>query len=1097
MPQSKKYLKFGLRSDKNLSDLTDTDVAITNIINDMSVQSQPGATIVESFDASSGSVVNVTTNRIVIADHPFSTGDEVVYSSTGAVDVTTTALSPLVSGTTYFVRKIDASNIELYDTSTNALNTALTTGLIVFTSLSGVTSGASNHKLFRVTLATTGFDADDLRPITGLSLSGLQDRVLEDEEPLGQSVDLVQLGGISETYIRSADNTSLLVGPRVTINDRLENNKSIVGDPPLVSGGDGPLAFIVPSNRINSAFPLPENVTGDKSSGTADILGTKIYTDIFQVNVPAIIGPVDFWDTGDWKLDGQLDNTFRDEFGLIQWIGYLSESYLQRIKTNGFYIVEQDVVSDSDNETESNWETVSSVVNESIDILVASYTADSLDTYVTVVPTNTSSINSLGIGMSVVIEGTSRKIVNISYDALDNPTSFVVEGGLNTAVNTQSTLTFTWEFGKTDIFSSNFKLNAVSSDKKLRVRYTVWWPKFAGRSIATKSFEVQDANTGFLRYTSLYSKSRTIEPSEHSFEFFQKNRVSSTQEESKKDVRINDSVTIDYIPPMTNGQVHSVAVSGNASELGPGRKIIPLNDRGRIKSTTGRFPEHSGSLTTSIINDEFIGSRLVIRTKTKLHEFPILERPGHSGTFEAIIDEDYISKINAAEGDDTNACPMDATNGTGAPISVADGNPFIGMLWEHIGLVGIYRLEYSDATTGILHPIENGAPTSRISSGDLLYQHELGWTNTDLINSNLSASGVTDLITSPLVTTSITLSAAGATQSATVKTRKIHQSTAAFVNTEASGFLGNGKDFATDVIVGVYASTAIRDNAEAPECRGIYGKLTTATANAGQNVITLENVDGLIAGNATVGDYVQFEGSVPASTHISAIDTSNKTITLQNSSNAASNIIASNAIPAGRTVIIIPREVVGSATDDVYNPASPTDKTHCVFPIDNSAPFLSTEDGLETASGSSDLKAVKIKTDTLSIRVPPSTAILDYAIPSTGDLASTAFSTSNNEITVTSHSFIDGDAVKYSKGNAANTQINGLVDGTVYFVNKLTANTLTLHDTRANAITGGSTGIKAISSGGTGNDHRLTAVTSDILKIAIPDGTVYNGYIIT
>ena len=440
---------------------------------------------------------------------------------------------------------------------------------------------------------------------------------------------------------------------------------------------------------------------------------------------------------------------------------------------------------------------------------------------------------------------------------------------------------------------------------------------------------------------------------------------------------------------------------------------------------------------------------------------------------------------------------MDATNGTGAPISVADGNPFIGMLWEHIGLVGIYRLEYSDATTGILHPIENGAPTSRISSGDLLYQHELGWTNTDLINSNLSASGVTDLITSPLVTTSITLSAAGATQSATVKTRKIHSLTSAFVNTEASGFLGNGKDFATDVIVGVYASTAIRDNAKSPECRGIYGKLTTATAAAGQNVITLENVDGLIAGNATVGDYVQFEGSVPASTHISAIDTTNKTITLQNSSNAASNIIASNAIPAGRTVIIIPREVVGTASDDVYNPASPTDKTHCVFPIDNSAPFLSTDDGLETASGSSDLKAVKIKTDTLSIRVPPSTAILDYAIPSTGDLASTAFSTSNNQITTVAHLFVDGDAVKYSKGNAANTQINGLVDGTVYFVNKLTANTLTLHDTRANAITGGSTGIKDISSGGTGSDHRLTAVTSDILKIAIPDGTVYNGYIIT
>lgn len=61
----------------------------------------------------------------LVNENVYNNGDAIVVRSTG------TPPTPLVSGATYYVRRTDNNNIELYDTSAHAINTASTTGIIM------------------------------------------------------------------------------------------------------------------------------------------------------------------------------------------------------------------------------------------------------------------------------------------------------------------------------------------------------------------------------------------------------------------------------------------------------------------------------------------------------------------------------------------------------------------------------------------------------------------------------------------------------------------------------------------------------------------------------------------------------------------------------------------------------------------------------------------------------------------------------------------------------------------------------------------------------------------------------------------------------
>lgn len=71
-------------------------------------------TKLNTFDATSTSVVNTTAETISMTGHGFQTADAVVYEASG------TAIGGLTDGTTYFVIRVDANTIKLATTASNA-----------------------------------------------------------------------------------------------------------------------------------------------------------------------------------------------------------------------------------------------------------------------------------------------------------------------------------------------------------------------------------------------------------------------------------------------------------------------------------------------------------------------------------------------------------------------------------------------------------------------------------------------------------------------------------------------------------------------------------------------------------------------------------------------------------------------------------------------------------------------------------------------------------------------------------------------------------------------------------------------------------------
>ena len=985
MPQNIKYLKFGLRADKSLSDIESQPIALTSLLDDLSVQTVDNAPIVKSFDAGSSSIVDADTDQITITGHGYTTGDAVTYSCTANVDVNSTVaiLSPLISGQTYYVHVNTVDALSLYDTSENAVtggdNTA---GRIDFTT-SGISTAnftSGTHKLFKIVSSPTGFTSSDLLdPIKGIEYGALSvaDRVKE-EDPIGQSKDFIQLAAISEKYLRSADNTSLLVQPRVTLQDQIDNFKSILGSPPNIGGGDGPVAYMVPIERVNTA--IPADVTGKSSQNSAATLGTNIFSTAIDPTIPLSVGPIDFWNQGKWILDGQIHPSFSDEYGLIQWTGYLGQKFIQRVVTNGFYIIEEDKVSTSDLETEDNWVTKASVVSESITINTDYANVPNALEGITIDVSNAES-KSLAEGMTVTFSGESAAVIS---EFIYSPDTGLVTGVRTTGSLTSSPIVntdvvFSWESGSTtQIKSRRINFSEVPVGEKIRVRYTVFWNKFENRTLGTKLLDVDSLqDTGNIYFVDMYSQYLKQQFGEHSYEYFKANRVSSLNPLSANSLRVDNVLFGNYDPPKTNAAVYrtSNVILSNPARPGPVRQFEALDNQGKISVTEG-FLQERGATTAAGkaeqifgTTDQFVGSKLVIRGKTKLHEYTIkgesgggvqYSATGYTGTRkQAFIDPTYITAINES---DENSAPTLTDGSGGENISTAsDAANFNGMLWRHLGLVGLYRLVRTSDTAGKLYAIENGQPPKNVSTGDLIYQQEMGWTTEKVrLNSDLTDGTVTNKITTPLVVASSTLGTDAAGDFITINTTQIHGVTdSALLDTEASYGIGNNSNIPADVVVGVYASTGFREQSSLFECRGIFGKVTDALADISVQPrhLFLASTTGIVA-----GDVVQFDGAIPVSTVVASVDAGVKIVLDKD---------MTQDIPEGRTIIIIPQGAQG-VPDTVYDPdaTDPINKEYCVIPLDTAPPFTGTDLGLKTTTNFSDLTVVSLKVEGIALRVP-------------------------------------------------------------------------------------------------------------------------------
>ena len=94
-----------------------------------------------------------------------------------------------------------------------------------------------------------GFTKDDISALVGLSETGLgQDTVLDQS---GLPIPLTRLAGTS-VLTQNSVGDDIPVEPRVTIQDKINIHKNVMGDPPFANGGTGPDATFIPGDRLKS-----------------------------------------------------------------------------------------------------------------------------------------------------------------------------------------------------------------------------------------------------------------------------------------------------------------------------------------------------------------------------------------------------------------------------------------------------------------------------------------------------------------------------------------------------------------------------------------------------------------------------------------------------------------------------------------------------------------------------------------------------------------------------------------------------------------------------------------------------------------------------
>lgn len=393
--------------------------------------------------------------------------------------------------------------------------------------------------------------------------------VPEDLEPINgirnTDVTPTRFREVLNTAVRYTDETRQIrfVTPLITIKDTVDNAKVITGDPPFLSGGDGPLAVFSPSNNI-------------LQNPTANTTGDQLI-----INSARLEGPTYFWDNGIFQLINKIYPTFNDSYGLIQWEGYITQdpdqtNFRYPLTTSGLSLVEMDLNDDG------NWETLSSIYAS-----VRTYTLANTD--ISSVDQSTVSLNNeditkfIGINDKLIsfngVDVSGSNILIQSYSTSSITFNQNVSGFDWAAANVE--LVFEMEIGGEGI-TSHYIIPKTFYDDKIKIRYTLWWPDPGDSSIYSVFAVFRDPSSGleFLPYYKFYSvKPEVKEPNRLSIEFFYKNNLTPWSKNTNAQMSINNSMLIDYSPPLERVDRYKGTVS------------MAYSGRGQYALSSGSFSD--------------------------------------------------------------------------------------------------------------------------------------------------------------------------------------------------------------------------------------------------------------------------------------------------------------------------------------------------------------------------------------------------------------------------------------------------------------------------------------------------------------------------
>ncbi|MDB4576093.1 hypothetical protein N9091_00080 [bacterium] len=855
------------------------------------------------------------------------------------------------------------------------------------------------------------FSSADLDGLLNLAKTGMATDLSVDGRP-------VYLESLAGTNVQATDssNTLIDVSPRVTYQDYINNYRAVLGNPLWTSGGSGPAATFIPSDRLNANItdnintelkadlitsgnryrlednlvnetqmnaisvtnkgsppavgdifvainPLPDNMTAYTSmdvrnvtvpngnSGTANanaLTSNQLFTTKTDLSLNDIVGPEDFWTNGDFIFSYKLHKSFSDTEGGIQWTGYQSGRFLVGWKTTGFFIIEEDVNNDN------NW-TLLKAVTSSAYKTAYNVTWETVDSATVIKFGDNTDFTRVCQGMLIEIGGTQYAVEKTYRSYSATASAYEYFASLNEDVGSTdssgSIQTFLADTNISELDTGTLPLTPITRGGRRRVRYTVFWPTVTNNQpIERKYFNEYDpSNSGDLKFNYFYADDGASDvDGQYSFKYFYDNRVNFTQQKMSTDITVSDTLSLEYTPPQI---ITDTFVDYSSNQIS--RKQVQIqNSSGSIIGATVISQTFTGiSVGDWVVVCNQASGATRGQPSSNYHAFQVIEKKSNSNIF---LDPSYTTM--------------------GIPEHTVHDVLFV----KNIGLKGIFQslpplIGTNQSITQVHYDINSSLNRSMdrnvlldIAQGDLGFKVEF-----DMLNA--SASHVSH--DHPFYAKTVT---PGSTYTGVTWEPHANYSVDSSVNTLNSENFGASPAGGQNGIIAVYSSRGLVDTSSSHECGGVYGLEVVAPpggapATSNSTGGTRIYVKSLAGGVNQIGYYVYFIGSDPAAPVIDQYDVGGNSALIASHSGAGASepyIEITSGLPlnadlaSGTTIVVVPSGSYGGDLAELRK-----NREYCVIPLNTAPPFASTNNGLATTSTYPNLMVSELEFSTIDVKV--------------------------------------------------------------------------------------------------------------------------------
>lgn len=1056
MATTRKYLKFGLRADKNLSDMSDQSEGLGNLLNNLdrdvrdvhgdlvgfrvddvvslqqlsqtdisSTAPTPGA-IPEAwtwlreniaFQAVNGRNVNIqplvtiqdeiNKGKIVLGDPPFVSGGTgpittyipsarfAPYIPNSGLENEKVAANKIRKGNRYRIESLGSPAISdgLWNNVSTTTNTGYTAGDI-FTA-----STSSTHE-FSLDDMSDGTDGSIQLEVGNGLLAGMQVRYLETDSTYSPS----NLSHNTVYFIHSVN----AGGQQGSIKLALQVDGSpIAFTKPTIEDIDDPNRTVRSADNFklvlegydngeirNVTMPSGKFATEAEGLDPDELNSTLLYTK--KVDPTGAIGPDlqnddEFWSETGFSLSTPFYPVFPDNFGGVQFEGYLEDGFNPTFETNGFLVVEQDLQEDG---TDNNWELIKGVNTDRLrPIYPVSWGVDPNDSSKTRLTFNSNGedIKRLATGMLVTIKPDEHATAQAAYEAdptnqalldavtdvgkvsrtissIDVENNFItvqkmsyVDSSGNTQNATASSsfdLTIDWNMGGSDRVSFPTTISKPVGRRR-RVRITCWWPQrnLGNRDLGQtdKVFSDISSNRTNLKIGNFYKdqNNQDFSNKKYSFPFYRDRRASATQQESQNQLKVEYTARNIYEPvryAKDTTDYYDATTYGAEGRMG----VIPLElgPNGLMKYSTigGDQLNLPFEVKPPHNNIEFIGNVGDI----------VITHNESTGTYHAF----KITFIDTDEG----AFLVDPSYST--VTGITEGTVHRVLLVKNKGLHGIYSTTHDGSNHTLTQLSTSDASYSyhvnQVRKEDFIYKVE--YDNISSLNQHLSAGR--NRTYAPMNQIAFKLETIDHEDTRNPSTTSANFTVSAHPQASGGVFTSSQSLSTNNGIILAYSSKGLNDRSAITECTDVFGHEVSATASVGSNVLTLKSVEGISG-----GDIVYLDGTIPYSetdpTIVGVVNSGAKTITLVNQNG---NVTITKEAPPGTTVVFVPA-TAGPANDGWGK----ENKEYCVTPLNTAPPWAGTTEGLETTDSNPSIVAKELRFTDLTFLDVPTNQISDLS----------------------------------------------------------------------------------------------------------------------